>query len=151
VISHELSLLKQPGLFKFDVCLTKPRKASAKAFEFLSSCFEIPLSVDWCFTSSRVHLLPAGFCSKKDVVLLRSDDGAVLAAGEIWMHANCNGKCMSLVSMWGLVEYNESSGSAKWQKQDNPKLVSSSQILCSTTYTVGRNDCVTTLIPLPFR
>ena len=151
VISHELSLLKQPGLFKFDVCLIKPRKAPAKVFKFLSSCFEIPLSVDWCFTSSTVHLLPAGFCSKKDVVLLRSDVGAVLAAGEIWMHANCNGKCMSLVSMWSLVEYNGSSGSAKWQKQDNPKLVSTSQILCSTTYTVGRNDRVTTLIPLPFR
>jgi hypothetical protein len=151
VLSHELALLKQPGLFKFDVCLIKPRKASAKAFEFLSSCFEVPLNADLCFTSSTVNLLPAGSCSKKDVVLLRSDDGAVLAAGEIWMHSSCNGRCMSLVSMWILVEYTEPTGFAKWQRQDNPKLISTSQILCATTYTVGRNDRVTTFIPLPFR
>jgi hypothetical protein len=152
LVCHDLAVLKTPGIFKFEVGLNKPHVASKKLRQFMSQQMSVALEPHECLTCACVNLLPAGTCSRKDVVLIKSPNCTQpFEAAEVWFHVQCKGTCMSLVSVWKLQSYDATRGLAQWLKQDNPVLISTSDILTAVCFTVCKVTSVRTLIPLNFR
>ena len=88
------------------------------------------LAVDERMVSTVVNILPAGTCSKSDVVLLKSFiANQEFEAGHVCLHASVLGQLVSLVSVWQLDSYDEAKGCATWRKQDNPMFVCQLMIL----------------------
>eukprot|EP00933_Yihiella_yeosuensis_P004919 TRINITY_DN109326_c0_g1_i1.p1 TRINITY_DN109326_c0_g1~~TRINITY_DN109326_c0_g1_i1.p1 ORF type:complete len:703 (-),score=112.07 TRINITY_DN109326_c0_g1_i1:23-2131(-) len=151
VLCHDLSVLREHGIFDFSVRLCAEQELSAKMKHFIAEQFGfVNLSV--CFTSSAAYIKPAGKCIKGDVVLVQNLDGLrQFDAGEVWLHCQVAGTLLTLISMWQLTRYDSKLFFADWQKADNPMWIRTDEILAPTIYTALRNDVVRTLIPLAQR
>ena len=118
----------------------------------MSQQLSVSLQAEECLTCAVAHILPAGTCCNKDVILIKSSKGTQpFEAAEVWFHVQCKGICVSLVSFWKLKSYDAAKGLAEWLKQDNPVMISTSSILAPVCFTVSRDTAVRTLIPLQFR
>lgn len=153
VLSHDLAVLKQPGLFDVSVGLVTPHNASSKLRTFVSEMLDIELQPSECLTSTCTRMVPAGTCSRRDFVLLKNlDDGPQhWDACEVWAHLDVKGDKISLVCMMKLLNYSPEMASATWQSNQATMFVQTADILCCLTYTKDKNDQVNTLIPYQFR
>jgi hypothetical protein len=152
LVCHDLAVLKTQGIFNFDVRLKNPYPAPRAMREYLSKHLSVALQPAECLTCAAVNILPAGSCSKKDVVLIRSASSTVpFDAGQVLLHAQCKGTYVSIVSIWQLTSYDAKKGLAKWLKQDMPHLIQTSSILSPVCFTVCKDTSVSTLIPLCYR
>ena len=152
LVCHDLAVLKTSGIFDSAVKLSTPHTASKKLREFMSQQLSVSLQAEECLTCAVAHILPAGTCCKKDVVLIKSSKGTQpFEAAEVWFHVQCKGICVSLVSLWKLKSYDAAKGLAEWLKQDNPVMISTSSILAPVCFTVSHDTAVRTLIPFQFR
>ncbi len=152
LVCHDLAVLKTSSIFAVAVKLGNPHTAPKKMLEFMSQQMSVILQPEECLTSAVAHILPAGTCSKKDVVLIKSSDATQpLEAAEVWFHVQCKGVCVSLVSLWKLKSVDAAKGTAQWLKHDNPVMISTSSILAPLCFTVLQDTSVRTLIPWQFR
>ena len=154
VLNHELSRLREPDVFKTGVFLKGKSAPSKKVLKYLSELVGVNLNKDEVFVSSVAHLQPAGWSTKGDIVLLKSDTRLQQwCAAQLWLHVELPGQpLMSLVSQYSLREYKTNLYAAIWDVQDNPMIVYTTDLLCSLVYKVSANvSQVTTLIPLQFR
>jgi hypothetical protein len=152
LVCHDLAVLKTSSIFAVAVKLSNPHTASKKMLEFMSQQMSVTLQPEECLTCAVAHILPAGTCSKKDVVLIRTSDATEpFEAAEVWFHVQCKGMCFSLVSLWKLKSIDTAKGTAQWLKQDNPVMISTSSILAPLCFTVLQDTSVRTLIPWQFR
>lgn len=152
LVCHDLAVLRTPGLFNFEVRLGTPHPAPKKMREFMSEHLSLALQANECLTGAVAHILPAGTCSRKDVVLMKSAGGTgPWDAGIVEFHTQCKGTCVSLVSLLHLQNFDATKGLAKWLKQDMHVLIYTSSILTPLCYTECKDSSVNTIIPLPFK
>lgn len=144
MVCHDLELLKHHGLSSEGVKLVEPHQASKKMLQFLADNIEDDISS--CLTSLTVSLVPAGTCSRGDVVLCKDK-----TAAEVWFHCEVNGRCLSLLLFCDLVSYNDDTYQAVWRKQRSPTLVSSELIVCPMCHRNVSQEVVASLIPLQHR
>ena len=115
----------------------------------MSQQLSVNLQAEECLTCAVAHILPAGTCCKKDVVLIKSSDATQpFEAAEVWFHVQCKGICLSLVSLWKLKSFDAGKGLAQWLKQDNPVMISNSSILAPICFTMSQDTSVRTLIQI---
>ena len=150
VLCQVLADLSEPGLFDVHVALKMPKKATKKALEFLSSHLGLQLTSENCMLSNSARVR-SGSCSRKDVVLVSNPDHNFLECGEVWLHAEVMGTCISLVSMWSKIDHDKPKGLMSWQKQDNPMFLPTNEIMCAVVHRSLSNDVVSTLLPCHLR
>lgn len=152
LLSHELATVKQDGLFDHSTKLLNPHPCSKKFAQFISKCFDAAVSRDQCLIGAHARLSSSSTCSKRDVVLVQTDDvSQPWEAAEIWAHFDMDGKTFSLVSMLQLLSYEPARFCAKWQSVDLPMIIGTHDILCCLTFTKSEDNVVTGLIPYQFR
>jgi hypothetical protein len=152
LLSHELTTLKQDGLFESTTILLKPHPCSKKFAQFISQCFNTAVAPDECLVGAHAKLSSSFTCSKRDVVLLQSSDVSNLwEAAEVWAHFELGGRTYSLVSMLQLLSYEPERSCTKWQSGDWPLILETHDILCCLTYSKSEDGIVTALIPYQFR
>ena len=154
VLSHTLTRLASIGPFFPGVCsLAGNTRPVFKAMvALLSDCFGIPITQEMANTSITANLVPAGSCNRKDVVLIKPNvAGGKADCGEVLFHADIMGEVVSMVSLWQLLAYDITKGSAEWQMQNNPTLVPTDAVICPVIHTVIRGSVARTLIPLSHR
>lgn len=151
VLNEVLAKLKEPGLFDVGVGLVKPAKATKKAIALLTQVFKMPISVQNC-TISRVARIRFGSCCRKDVVFIEShSEGSFVECGEVWLHAEAMGCCISIVSMWSMIDHDKPKGLVTWRKVDNPVVVATADLLSSVVYRALKDSVVATLVPIQLR
>jgi hypothetical protein len=150
VLCQVLADLRVPGLFDVHVALKKPKKATKKALEFLSGHLGLQLTLENCMLSHSARVR-SGSCSRKDVVLVSNPDHNFLECGEVWLHAEVMGTCISLVSLWSKLDHDKPKGLMSWQKHDNPVFLPTHEIMCAVVHRSLRNNVVTTLLPCHLR
>jgi hypothetical protein len=148
VTAHHLSCLAQSEAFQFGVGLVHGRPAPRKMLEFLSHEFGIQLRS--CRTAITARISEHATCHKGDVVILRSD-GDIVVVGMVWFHAETEGECLSLVSVWTQLSKCADTGSAEYSDIHNPLIVPTGDILSSVVYTRPRPGVVRVLVPCQFR
>ncbi len=146
VLCHVLADWRKPGLFDVGVGLKKPYKATKKALTFLSSHLGYDLNADNCMLGNEARV-QHGSCARKDVVLISNKSDNVVECGEVWLHAQCNGQCVSLVSFWEKVCHDKPKSLMTWRKLDNPFLIHTSDILSAVVHKHLSNDKVATVVP----
>ena len=151
VLNEVLAKLKEPGLFDVGVGLVKPAKATKKAIALLTEVFKMPISVQNCIIS-RVARIRFGSCCRKDVVFIESHSpGSFVECGEVWLHAEAMGCCISIVSMWSMIDHDKPKGLVTWRKVDNPVVVATADLLSSVVYRALKDNVVATLVPIQLR
>ncbi len=145
VLCHVLFELRQPDVFDVSVNLIKPHVATKAVIAFLSKALELEVTTENC-QMSRLARVGFGTAAKGDVVLLAAANGIGFEAAEVWFHAKCNGKCISLVSIWTFVEYDEATKLATWNNIDNPWLIDTSLIQRAVMYRYAAKNVVYTLL-----
>lgn len=143
VVSHDLALLLDPEYFGQDARLKKQCRATNKVKDFFASAWSEPVKT--CYMCTSAHLSPAGVASKKDIVMLKTSKQVC----EVWLFAEVNGENVALLSFWTLLEDN--GASTLWQTQDNPQLVSTSDIQCALCYRLYKDGKAIVLLPLECR
>lgn len=147
VCCHNMTYLKKPDLFSFEPGLIKPHKANSRLVSLLAGQFSDAVDVHTCYTSSQARTGIAGSsCARTDVVLLQGTDGR-LDCGEVWLHAEANGRTVSIVSVWTPASDGHTQGSGTWVKKDNPQLIPTSDILEAVVYSLTGSSEVRVLIP----
>jgi hypothetical protein len=153
VICQHLADLAEPDSYTDKVGLVGSHAAKQTMISFLSDALVMPLTPDIVHTSYRAQI-QSSICNKGDVVLVQSThDAAEMLAGEIWFHAEVDGICMSLISMWYardddgwvapfVVEF--------WKKTPNPILTPTDDILAVCIWKMS-GEYVQTLLPYQFR
>ena len=127
ILSHDLAKLKLPGTFATRLRLSKSCQPAKKLKDLLE-------------TSSGC------VCHKGDICILQDNS---IKAGQIWVHADINGKLMSLISEWALVEYNPKTYSATFSKANSAIWVESSTIQSSVAWTFLKQEGVYRIL-VPF-
>jgi len=151
VICHNLAVIAEPDVFNMKVGLAQPRKASKMLVSYMAKVLNLELGAADVFTSNEARLSPAGRCARKDIVLVRSEDGRNFVAGEVWVHADVCGELISVISLWSVIKYDRATSAAEWRALINPQVVSTHDILCATIFTHCRAGVVRTLVPYQFR
>lgn len=143
VVSHDLALLLDDDYFSQNARLKKQCKATKKVKDFFASnwCHEIQS----CFICAQACLSPSGVANKKDVVILKTSHMIC----EVWLFAEINGECLSLVSVWEVLENHTSYTICKMQ--DNPALVNTSDIQCAVAYRKLHHEKAMVLLPIECR
>jgi hypothetical protein len=150
VLCQVLADLREPGLFDTHVGLKTPKKATKKALEFLSSYLGLQLNEGDCKLSNAARVR-SGSSSRKDIVLVSNPDHNFLECGEVWMHAEVKGNCISLVSMWSKLDHDKPKGLMTWQKADNPMFLPTHDILCAVVHRSLKDNAVSTILPVHLR
>ena len=150
VLCQVLHDVKEHGLFDVSVGLKKPRAATKKALAFLSNHIGFELDINNCKISKDARVR-CGSCSRKDIVLISNPDHGFFECGEVWLHAEVMGSCISLVSMWSRVGYDKPKGLMQWQRNDNPMLIPTADIISAVTYRTLADNTVLTILPCHLR
>lgn len=150
VLCQVLHDVKEHGLFDVSVGLKKPRAATKKALAFLSHHIGFELDINNCKISKDARVR-CGSCSRKDIVLISNPDHGFFECGEVWLHAEVMGSCISLVSMWSRVGYDKPKGLMQWQRNDNPMLIPTADIISAVTYRTLADNTVLTILPCHLR
>ena len=141
-LGHCQSELQQPNVFATATRLDKQGSASAKSRNFLADYMNEP--VQSLATSHYAHLALGGSCCKGDVVLLKH----ARQVGEIYFHAEFNGKLLSLMNMRDMLEYKPSKSSCLAKKQKCcPLLVETEELACAVPYCHLKDDMYRIFIP----
>jgi len=151
ITNHHWANLQDNDTFNLQIGLVQPQKASAKLLDFFSAVVGSPVSATDCCTSSVARIVHGSTISKKDVVLIKSEDNLSFLAGEVWLTAEVHGVPVTLVSLWLPISYDKAACWAKWQQDSNPQLVETSDIMTAVQHTELGNGVVKTLIPLFMR
>ena len=120
--AHHLHSLRAADAFCFDVGLIAPKPASPKTQLFFNTHVG-PCVVNVSF-QSRFDAF--GTCARGDIVLVRAD---TTVAGEVWLHAECNGVPVSVISTWDVVSHRN--GYAIWRDIERPELFQTCDIITS--------------------
>jgi len=149
VIAHHLSDLANEDTFNFEPRLLSPMPSSRKVHDFVQTELDMKLATSSMSSVARVseHVV----CSKGDVVLLSSDDGRRVVAGQIWFHVDVYGTPLSIVSVWDIISMDASTGTATWHEQLNPTLVTLTDIRSAVAFVRPGPNVVRTLVPCHLR
>ena len=107
----------------------------------------LPFAQDVC-TGHTLKLQHGGNVSKGDVVLLHGPP--TWKCGMVNVHLSHAGQCVSVVTLFSLVEIGPGTNFAVWKSTDDLAVVQSSQILAPVTYSLN-GGTYTTLVPLAWR
>jgi hypothetical protein len=152
VLSHDLAVLRAPGIFDLSVGLVLPHIASVKLRNLVVEALGVDvLDPTDCMTSSKARVSPAGFCCKGDYVMLKNDVPNAFDIGEVWLHLEVKGVVYTLISICHLLSHDKELHVVYAQCQNSPALVLTSNILCCLTYSKQPDDKIRALIPLPYR
>jgi hypothetical protein len=151
ICCHNLAYIAKPGLFDTEPGLVNAYQAKAKLVAFLSEQLGIGFVAGDCSTAHQARVgLPGCTCCKNDVVLVEGLDSK-LECGEVWLHAEAKGQCVSIVSFWKYVSSDTAKGSGVWEKQDNPAVLRTSTILSPALHSSLDSSKVRVIIPWPVR
>lgn len=145
ITAHHLWALKKVQCL--EVGLLSPREPSEKVMKLLQQATGSPAR---CLVSTDARSSEHITSAKGDVVLIRNGQQHI-AAGEIWLHFETEGKCMSIASLWVRSHLDLDSGAAEWTVQQNPVLLQTSAILTPIVHTRCREGVVRTLLPCHLR
>ena len=145
-LGHCQAERQQPHVFSTACRLDKESAASAKLASFVSEYMDEPMkSLSTC---AMAHLAPGGSCHKGDVVLLKH----AMLVGEIYFHADFNGKVLSLINVWDMLEYIPSKGSCICKKQEcSPMLVDTNDLAAAVPYCHLKDDTYRIFVPYAHR
>ena len=152
VTCQQLAALDDTAVCDFSVGLIQPRPATKKLKNFVIDALDLHVVRNLLTINMALHarFSQAGVCSARDVVLVRDDrDGAVKAAGQIWAHLSVEGECISIVTMWDLIDFDRRQGSASWRLQHVPELIKLSSIIEVVVWAES-DGVIRTLIPRYF-
>ena len=129
--------------------LKKPHKLPHKLAGTVGHLWPM-VDVKLVTTSHTAWLQHGASCSQGDVVLL-SNDGSGMRAGQIQLHVAFAGQTLCLVSLFSLLEVGKGNAYAVWHNNSSQvAAIPLCQVATSCVY--AQNDQrVTTLIPLPWR
>ena len=102
-----------------------------------------------CSHGITVRVSPFETCSRRDVVLIRSQRRFDI--GEIWLNVVVDDEAMTLISLWTIEDIDDETHVVHAQISDNPQLIASADILAPTIYSKPRAGLVRALIPCPLR
>ena len=143
VVAHDLALLLDDDYFGQHARLKKKCKATKKVQDLFAKVWTN--EVQSCHICVCAHLSPSGLANRKDVVIMK----CLKQLGEVWFFAEVNGECVALVSLWVLLEQHVSY--SIWKMQDNPQLVSTSEIKCALSHRPLKEDQVMVSLPVECR
>ena len=103
ILSHDLAKLKLPGTFATRLRLSKSCQPAKKLKDLLDTVFGPQTGGQGYQTCADLVLSSGCVCHKGDICILQDNS---IKAGQIWVHADINGKLMSLISECALMEYN---------------------------------------------
>ena len=150
VICTHLAQMADDETFNFTIGLVRPRAAPRVLRDFLtrsvgaSDADELEIR-----TAHESRFSPLATCTKNDVVLVRS--GSSFVAGQVWAHAEIDGVCVTLVSLWELLHVNADRGDAEWRLQDNPLMIDTTDIIDTVIWMQLGDNVVRTLLPCHLR
>jgi hypothetical protein len=151
VVSHNLRDINRLNLFNLSPGLVEPVEANSRIVEFLRNCLDASIQPDDVKKGFKARIIPAGYCCRTDVALVRSDDGVNFMAGDVWLHVEVRGEPLSLVNIWAPGTYDRNGGVADWTKRHNPTFVHTRDILASVMSSDLGGNGVRTLIPWLYR
>jgi hypothetical protein len=143
VVAHDLALLLDDDYFGQHARLKKKCKATKKVQDLFAKVWTD--EVQSCHMCVCAHLSPSGLANRKDVVIMK----CLKQLGEVWFFAEVIGECVALVSLWVLLEQHVSY--SIWKMQDNPQLVSTSEIKCALSHRPLKEDQVMVSLPVECR
>ena len=83
--------------------------------------------------------------AKHDIVLARGDGGE-LFVGEVLMHVDVQGECLTILCQHALVDLERQLGIATWQKTDDPILIATSDILEAVIWCEYSDTAIRTIL-----
>ena len=144
VLCQQFAELSRASSFKLDVGVIGPRAAPKKLANFIREELDVPIGVA-ITTGAQGRVSRFEVCSRGDVVLFLSNDAVMI--GELYLHAECAGEPISIISTWALLSECENSGTSKVRiKDDDTQVVNMSDILCSVIY---KREADTALVIVP--
>jgi hypothetical protein len=147
VTAHHLADLHVTQAFDLGVHLIRGKSAPRKMHAFLTA--ELGMPIVKCRTAVTARTSEHTTCHKGDVVILSKPDGFDI--GMVWFHADVEGECISLVSVWTLVSKCKLSGSSEYGDDHEPMLVPTGDILATVVYSRLRPGLVRVLVPCHLR
>ena len=88
---------------------------------------------------------PIAHSAKHDIVLARGDGGE-LFVGEVLMHVEVQGECLTILCQHTLVDLERQLGIATWQKTDDPILIATSDILEAVIWCEYSDTAIRTIL-----
>lgn len=141
LVCHMLSEFEELSLT--EACLLDPVSPRANLVSTLRAYRPLAKTM---LASRSLRTVGGATIMARDVVLLSSSD-----IGEVWFHCSIDGELLSCVSIWSPAPSDHDTIDCKrYRREDNPGLVSASDILTSLVHCASGN-CVAVLIPLPWR
>ena len=132
--SHNLADLSLQGLFDLSPGIVQSRVADKAFTNFVATNLSITLKNGDVVVGSKMRIIPAGFCCRGDVVLIKSSDCINFTAGEINAIFEVHGRPMLWVRMWEPASYDRNNGFATWKHCDNHMLIPGMDILCAVMH-----------------
>ena len=152
IISHNLAAYVDDALFDLSVRLVQPHKASARVRKLVAKLFELSFGDSELFTGSRIHIVPAGFASRGDVVLAKSADNENFICGDLCLNIWFEEMTYTIILPFETSAYDRNNGFADWKKaKSSPVMLPSRDVLCPCTHSILDDGGVRTLIPLLYR
>ena len=102
-------------------------------------------------TSVAARLSNGSMCAKTDCVLIKSEDGTNVVAGQFGLFVGIDGLAVALVAHWGLMSVSKAWCRAVWRRTERPKFVKLSDILCSVIWKKAAPGTVVTSVPFQFQ
>ena len=126
---HQLYRLDQDSTFNYKLGLLNPHAATRNVRRFVLEMLEIEddASIEVQASAFSKHN-PIAHSAKHDIVLARGDGGE-LFVGEVLMHVEVQGECLTILCQHTLVDLERQLGIATWQKTGDPILIATSDIL----------------------
>ena len=126
---HQLYRLDQDSTFNYKLGLLNPHAAPRNIRRFVLEMLEIEddASMEVKASAFSKHN-PLVYSAKHDMVLARMDGGE-LFVGEVLMHVDVQGECLTILCQYTLATLERQLGLATWLKSDDPILIATSDIL----------------------
>ena len=126
---HQLYRLDQDSTFNYKLGLLNPHAATRNVRRFVLEMLEIEddASIEVQASAFSKHN-PIAHSAKHDIVLARGDGGE-LFVGEVLMHVDVQGECLTILCQHSLADLERQLGIDTWQKTEDPILIATSDIL----------------------
>ena len=145
VLGYNMAPLEQDHVFARCCRLERRCRASKKMITFLEQ--NVDAQIESAYTCAQVRLASEAVCTKGDIVLLTES----CEAAEVWLHVECNGRVLSLVSLYTLHAEDMAKSTQVWRRQTEPTLLSSVDIACPLQYSWLESELCRVLLPRPHR